>query len=69
MALGSLEAWVAQSTYVPGRQSQAVAKWPVRVAHVIENKAEAAYRRGDMFDKRRKLMEAWADSRLPTRAR
>jgi hypothetical protein len=27
---------------------------------VIENKAEAAYRRGDMFEKRRKLMEAWA---------
>jgi integrase len=30
------------------------------LAHVIENKAEAAYRRGDLFDKRRKLMKAWA---------
>jgi hypothetical protein len=30
------------------------------LARVIENKAEAAYRRGDLFDKRRKLMEAWA---------
>jgi integrase len=30
------------------------------LAHVIENKAEAAYRRGDLFDKRRKLMDAWA---------
>jgi integrase len=30
------------------------------LAHVIENKAEAAYRRSDLFDKRRKLMEAWA---------
>ena len=30
------------------------------LAHVIENKAEAAYRRGDLFDKRRKLMEIWA---------
>jgi integrase len=29
------------------------------LAHVIENKAEAAYRRGDLFDKRRKL-ESWA---------
>lgn len=29
------------------------------LAHVIENKAEAAYRRSDLFDKRRKLMEAW----------
>ena len=30
------------------------------LAHVIENKAEAAYRRGDLFDKRRKMMEEWA---------
>ena len=30
------------------------------LAHRISDKAEAAYRRGDMFDKRRKLMEAWA---------
>ncbi len=31
------------------------------LAHVIEDKAEeAAYRRGDLFEKRRKLMEAWA---------
>jgi integrase len=30
------------------------------LAHVIENKAEAAYRRGDLFEKRRQLMEAWA---------
>jgi integrase len=30
------------------------------LAHTIANKAEAAYRRGDLFEKRRKLMEAWA---------
>ena len=30
------------------------------LAHRISDKAEAAYRRGDQFDKRRKLMEAWA---------
>lgn len=30
------------------------------LAHVFANKAEAAHRRGDLFDKRRKLMEAWA---------
>ena len=29
------------------------------VAHTIGDKAEAAYRRGDLFKKRRKLMEAW----------
>lgn len=31
------------------------------LAHVIENKAEAAYRRGDALDKRRELMRTWAD--------
>jgi integrase len=31
------------------------------LAHTIPNAAEAAYRRGDLFAKRRKLMEAWAD--------
>ena len=30
------------------------------LAHVIGNKSEAAYRRRDMFEKRRRLMEAWA---------
>ena len=29
------------------------------LAHTIGNKAEAAYRRGDLFNKRGKLMEAW----------
>jgi hypothetical protein len=27
--------------------------------YTIYNKAEAPYRRGDLFEKRRKLMEAW----------
>lgn len=31
------------------------------LAHVIGNKSEAAYRRGDLFDKRRRLMEDWAN--------
>jgi integrase len=29
------------------------------LAHSIKDKTEAAYRRGDLFDKRRELMEAW----------
>jgi len=29
------------------------------LAHAIANKAEAAYRRSDLFEKRRKLMETW----------
>lgn len=30
------------------------------MAHVIGGKVEQAYRRGDLFDKRRKLMDSWA---------
>jgi hypothetical protein len=38
------------------------------LAHTIENKVEAAYRRGDLFEKRRQLMEAWAKFAGTTRA-
>lgn len=31
------------------------------LAHAIQNKVEAAYRRGDLFTKRLELMDAWAD--------
>jgi hypothetical protein len=30
------------------------------LAHAIQNKSEAAYRRGDALEKRRSMMEAWA---------
>jgi hypothetical protein len=30
------------------------------LAHSLPNAVEAAYRRGDLLEKRRKLMEAWA---------
>jgi integrase len=45
--------WAAERTNSTNEVCEAA------LAHVIENKAEAAYRRGDLFDKRRKLMEAW----------
>jgi integrase len=31
------------------------------LAHAIKNKAERAYRRGDALEKRRRMMEAWAN--------
>lgn len=31
------------------------------LAHAVGDKVEAAYRRGDLFEKRRRLMEAWAE--------
>jgi integrase len=30
------------------------------LAHVVSDKTEAAYRRGDLFEKRRRLMDAWS---------
>jgi integrase len=29
------------------------------LAHIVSNQVEAAYWRGDLFEKRRKLMDAW----------
>ena len=34
-------------------------KW--HLAHTIENKVEAAYRRGDLFEKRSVVMQDWAN--------
>lgn len=31
------------------------------LAHAVRDRVEAAYRRGDLFEKRRKLMEAWTE--------
>lgn len=35
------------------------------LAHTIKDRTEAAYRRGSMLEKRRELMQAWADYCLP----
>ncbi len=34
------------------------------LAHIVGNKVEAAYRRGDMLEKRRAMMQAWAKHSL-----
>jgi hypothetical protein len=46
--------WAAARTAYP-REAVEMA-----LALTVANKVEAAHRRGDLFDKRRKLMEAWA---------
>jgi integrase len=46
--------WAAESTGFAHEVCE------MALAHAISNQSEAAYRRGDLFDKRRKLMEAWA---------
>lgn len=47
--------WVSERTNLPGDMAE------VALAHKISNSVEAAYRRGDMLEKRRNMMEAWAD--------
>lgn len=49
----SFRDWAAETTDTPNEVVE------MALAHTINNKAEAAYRRGDLFEKRRKLMEAW----------
>jgi integrase len=46
--------WAADLTDFPGEVAE------MALAHVVSDKTEAAYRRGTMKDKRRKLMDAWA---------
>jgi integrase len=47
--------WAAERTSFPREVAEAA------LAHAIPSAVEAAYRRTDFFDRRRKLMEAWAD--------
>lgn len=51
----SFRDWAAEQTAFPREVAEAA------LAHVIGDKVEAAYRRGDLFDKRRLMMQAWAD--------
>lgn len=46
--------WAADRTTFPREVAESA------LAHVVSDKVEAAYRRGDLFEKRRKLMDAWA---------
>ena len=46
--------WASETTHFPSEVVE------MALAHAIESKVEAAYRRGDLFGKRRELMVAWA---------
>ena len=46
--------WAAERTAYPCEVVE------MALAHAIGNKVEAAYRRGDLFEKRRRLMTDWA---------
>jgi integrase len=47
--------WAAERTSFPSEVVE------MALAHAVGDKVEAAYRRGDLFNKRRRLMDAWAD--------
>lgn len=47
--------WAAETTNYPAEVVE------MALAHKIDDPTEAAYRRGDLFEKRAKLMQAWAD--------
>jgi integrase len=46
--------WAAERTNYPREVAE------MALAHTISDKVEAAYRRGDLFDKRKRMMEEWA---------
>ena len=48
--------WAAEEAYEFSNETVELA-----LAHTIKNKAEAAYRRGDQLERRRKLMNKWGD--------
>ena len=51
----SFRDWAAENTTFP------VDVVEMALAHTIQNQVEAAHRRGDLLDKRRALMQEWAD--------
>jgi integrase len=46
--------WAAERTNFPNEVVE------MALAHAVSDKVEAAYRRGDLFEKRRRLMAEWA---------
>jgi integrase len=50
----SFRDWAAERTNFPREVAERA------LAHTVSDKVEAAYRRGDLFQKRRQLMDAWA---------
>lgn len=51
----SFRDWVAEVTNYPNEMAE------MALAHTVSNAVEAAYRRGDMMEKRRAMMQDWAN--------
>ena len=59
----SFRDWAAECTDFPSEVVE------MALAHLVNDKVEAAYRRGDLFEKRRRLMSDWAKFCDPPRGR
>jgi integrase len=56
--------WAAEQTSYPHEMCE------IALSHAVGNKVEAAYRRGDMMERRRRLMADWANycEQMPTKS-
>lgn len=46
--------WAAECTVYPNEMAE------MALAHTVDDKVEAAYRRGEMFQRRKQMMDDWA---------
>ena len=51
----SFRDWVAETTNYPNELAE------MALAHTVKDRVEAAYRRGDMLDRRRDMMDEWSE--------
>ena len=56
----SFRQWAAERSNAPREVAE------FALGHVVGDEAERAYQRSDLFDRRRRLMEAWASTLDPT---
>ena len=57
----SFRDWAAERTSTPREVVEAA------LAHTVQNPTEAAYARRDLFERRRRLMDGWAEHLSGTR--
>jgi len=50
----SFRDWASETSSFPREVAE------MALAHAVENRVEAAYRRGDLLEKRREMMESWS---------
>ena len=59
----SFRTWTQEKTNYPNEVAEAA------LSHKLQDKAEAAYARSDLLEKRREMMQAWCDYILNPKAK